>query len=407
MIRFDQAIALINAEVRRLPAETVALDAALGRVTASELDSPAALPPFDNSAMDGFALASDGAVLSAGREFEVGGESAAGDPDQHATGGAFEIMTGAVLPRGLDSVVPVEQVEPIELDGNGRPRRIRLNADVAPGAHVRRRGEDILPGAQVLPAAARIGAEALMLLAALGIGQLPVVRRPRAALVCTGRELVDDPAQPLGEGQIRNSNGPYLGARLRQAGAEVVLQGRSGDDVDAFLSVLAPALEAGCDLVLSTGAVSMGRYDFVPAALQRLGARVVFHKVAMRPGKPLLFAVLPGGTLFFGLPGNPVSSAVGMRFYVEAALRAMTGLPPERPQRVPLAEPLRKKAGFRMFQKAELRFDGEGRAAVTRLAGQESFRIVPLVQANAWLTLPEDAEEMAAGELVDVYGLTG
>jgi molybdopterin molybdotransferase len=210
-----------------------------------------------------------------------------------------------------------------------RPTRIRLLADVPPRQHVRRAGEDIARGEAALLAGSWLTPAHALLAAGLGFATLEVARRPRVAVLCTGRELVDDPALPLQPGQIRNSNGVFLTLRLAAAGAEVVWQETVPDETEVFLAAVQRALQAGADLVLSTGAVSMGRYDFVPPALRSIGAEILFHKLAMRPGKPLLFARLREGPLYFGLPGNPVSAAVGLRFFVEAALRAQLGLPQE------------------------------------------------------------------------------
>lgn len=149
----------------------------------------------------------------------------------------------------------------------------------------------------------------------------------------------------------------------------------------------------------------MGRYDFVPDALHALGAEIVFHKIAMRPGKPLLFAILPGGELYFGLPGNPASAAVGMRFFVEPAVRALLGLPCERPLRLPLVEGVKKKPGFRFLLKARVEFNPQSDLQVRVLTGQESFRIRPMLDANAWVSLDDGAEQLSAGTMVDVYGL--
>jgi molybdopterin molybdotransferase len=404
MLDVATALQHIAAETRPLPAVDVALEDAPGRVLAAPLQARERLPGFDNSAMDGFALAAGGTTIAARSEFDVGGESAAGDgASRAASGSAWEIMTGAPLPAGLDSVIPVEQVEVLVRDDAGRARRLRLQADVRPGQHVRLAGEDIDAGAPLFDAGTPIEAQHLMMLAALGIGRVPVVRRPRVAIICTGRELIDDPQVPLAAGQIRNSNGPFLAARIKAAGAEPCLRATVGDAVEPFLATLADARARGADVIISTGAVSMGRYDFVPQALQRLGARTVFHKLAIRPGKPLLFAVLPDGALFFGLPGNPASSAVGLRFFVEAALRRMLGMGLERPLRIALAAPVQKKAGLCFFTKAALAFDGAGRARVEVLAGQESFRMLPLARANCWAVLPAPASDLDAGTLVDVY----
>lgn len=406
MIAFEQALEHVVAACARLPSEREALERAIGRVSAEALHSPVDLPPFDNSAMDGFALRTDGGPVEAGTRLRVHGEQAAGDGERSASGeGAWSIMTGARVPDGLDAIVPVEHVEVLERDAAGRPLRIELAMPVRPGQNLRRTAEDIGRGQLALPAGHRIGAAEIMLLAGLGIGHVEVVRRPRVALLCTGRELVDDFEQPLAPGQIRNSNAPFLAARLAAAGAALVQRETLPDEPERFAVALDRAVDGGVDIVVSTGAVSMGRFDFVPGVLRDAGADIVFHKVAMRPGKPLLFARLANGALFFGLPGNPVSSAVGLRFFVEPALRAMLGLPREQGWRVPLLHAIGKKPGFRLHQKARVRLDGEGRLGVELLQGQESFRTKPLVESTAWAALPAGAEALRPGDPVEVYAL--
>lgn len=404
MLSVEQAVEQILDLARPLPIEPVPLAEALGRVLAQDLSSPCDLPPFDNAAMDGYALPLAEHPSKAGGEFDVVTEQAAGDPGR-SLAAACAIMTGAVLPDGLDSVVPVEQTAPLACDSEGRPSRIRIDAEVRPGQHVRRAGEDVARGTLALAAGSLIGPAQLMLLGSLGLPELPLRRRPRIAVLCTGRELVDDPGQPLKSGQIRNSNGLFLCARVVAAGAELVAYRTVSDEPAAFRAALDDALGAGAEVIVSTGAVSMGRYDFVPDTLRELSARIVFHRVRMRPGKPLLFAQLAGGGLYFGLPGNPVSCAVGLRFFVEPALRAMLGLPSEQVPNLPLAHEVRKKPGFTLFQKALVRVDATGRLGVELLPGQESFKILPLARANAWAKLPADGELLAAGTGVATYPL--
>lgn len=402
-LEFDEAIAIVLREARALPVQQCAPWDALGLVLAEAVTSEVDLPPFDNSAMDGFALRTGGETVPAGHVFDVRGSQVAGDEASAAADGAWEIMTGARMPDGLDSVVPIERVEILERDGDGRPARIRLAADVGPGDNVRLRGEDVARGAPVMPAGRRIGANELMVLASLGRATVAVRRRVRVAIINTGRELVDDASQPLASGEIRNSNGPYLAARVAAAGAEVVLRETVTDEPGVFLDVLGRALVAGADVVLSTGAVSMGRHDFVPDALRSVGADILFHKVQIRPGRPLLFARLAGGALYFGLPGNPASGAVGFRFFAEAALRAMSGMAPEQPMRMPLAAAWSKRAPLRFHLKGLVELvDGGLRARV--LKGQESFKVLPLLLANAWIVVPAESMAMEAGEMVDVYG---
>lgn len=393
---YENALRIVLDASTKLPTEDCPTNACLGRVLASPIISNVDLPPFDNSAMDGFALRGES---TAGTELTIEGEQAAGDGITHARNGAWEIMTGARVPDGLDRVIPVEQTERLS-SGN-----VRLLADVTHGQNVRTAGSDVARDEHVLDTGTVLQPQHLMLLAALGVASVPVSTRPRVAVICTGRELVDDPAQALASGQIRNSNGPFLTARLPLAGAEVVHVETVGDDTAAFEAAVQRALHAGAKIIITSGAVSMGRYDFVPQALERLGAQTLFHKVAIRPGKPLLFARLPNDVLLFGLPGNPIAVAVGLRFFVEPALRMMLGLPPEVAYRVPLSKPYNKKPRLRFHLKSRLRIDAQGRLAVEVLDGQESYRIRPLSDANAWVVVPADVDAWPAGAMVDVYGL--
>lgn len=403
MIDYAQALHLLLADARPLGVEPVAAADAMGRVLARDVVSGESLPPFDNSAMDGFALRTSGGALRAGDEIDVEGARAAGDGIVQVVAGAWEIMTGAPVPTGCNAVVPVEQVEVLSHDGAGCAARIRLQADVATGQHVRRAGEDVRAGDTVLPAGRVLREAEAMMLAALGIAGVEVALRPRVALITTGRELVDDAAAPLAPGHIRNSNGPFLALRVAAAGGEVVHRETVADDDHAFRTALDRANAAGADVVITTGAVSMGRYDFIPSTLAALGADVLFHKVRIRPGKPLLAARLVDGTRFFGLPGNPASTAVGLRFFVEPVLRALLGLAPERAFRLPLAAPYAKRVPLRMHLKARVALDARGQARVHMLGGQESFRIRPLLDANAWAVVLADADSLEAGAGIDVF----
>lgn len=404
MIDCLEARSIVLDHALHLPPEICSAGQTLERVLAQTLVSPACLPPFDNAAMDGFALHVGNQGAKVGTVFVTHGIQAAGDA-ACATDVAVEVMTGACVPAGLNAVVPVEKVDVVDCDEDASVRRIRLRVDVAVRRHIRQIGEDVVRGATIMRAGELVQPQHLMLIESLGLTRIAVTRAPRVAVICTGRELVDDPSRPLRSGEIRNSNGPFLAARIAASGAECVHQSTVGDEPEAFLAALEAALRAGADMVLSTGAVSMGRYDFVPQALRAANASILFHKVRMRPGKPLLFARLPGGALFFGLPGNPVAAAVGFRFFVEPALRAMLGMFSEQALRVPLTTAFKKHAQMGFYLKARLSTDTRGQLHAAVLPGQESFRILPLAAANAWIELPEGISEYDAGTLVDVYGL--
>ncbi|MCL1532622.1 molybdopterin molybdotransferase MoeA [Xanthomonas nasturtii] len=405
MISYAEALALIHTHVATLTSEWVASADAEGRVLAAPWSSPAELPPFDNSAMDGFALATAGAGAPADSEHVVSGTVAAGqDAGAAATGAAWEIMTGAGVPVGADAVVPIEQVQVLEHDGE-RPSRIRLRHAVRAGQHIRRRGEDVRLHDSVIDAGTVLRGAHLMLLAGLGCARVQVVRQPRVALIATGHELIGDASLPLQPGQIRDGSSSYLLSQLRAAGADVVWRGRVGDDDAAFDAALAQARDAGADLILSTGAVSRGRYDFIPNALARHAAEVVFHKVAVRPGKPVLLARFADGVLYVGLPGNPMASAAGLRFFVEPALRGLLGMPAERGLHVALETPLHARPIWRQHLRARLLCSAAGMLSVQILPQQESFRVAPLLQANVWAVLEPQDEGAAPSTHAEVFGL--
>lgn len=397
------ALALILAHSPQLAVERAPLAQARGRVVAAAVEAPRDLPPFDNSAMDGFALRWQ-AGLQAGSELDVVAEQAAGDGRARQQDDACSIMTGARLPDGLDTVVPVENCSVLSRDAEGAPHRIVLNSTPVQGAHVRRAGEDVAAGAQVLAAGTVLSDEALMVLRGIGLADVNVHRRPRVALAITGRELVDTDGAALAPGQIANTNGPYLQSLFERLGAEVVERVSVPDEPERLLQPMRRWLDDGIDLIATTGAVSMGRYDFVPEVLRQLGAQIHFHKLTLRPGKPLLFA-RAARSLIFGLPGNPISGTVGTRFFAYAAMRRMTGQATERPWMLPLLHEAHKKPGFTLIQKAALGLDVDGRLGVRLLAGQESFKTAPMLKANAWAILPPQAERLQVGERVAVHSL--
>lgn len=404
MIDYAHALQRLLAQVSLQTAEPCALSHAAGRVLATAVRSPMALPTFDHAAMDGYALAVR-EPLRADSEHPVRGSQAAGDDACASNGEVCEIMTGAQLPDGLNTVIAVENTQLLETHADGTPARIRLLQVPNRGQNVRYAGSDVSLGSPVLPAGAQLDSAHVMLLAALGLGQVDVVRRPRVAIICTGKELQADGTQPLPAGRIHNSNGPYLAATLRAAGAQVLFCATVDDTSVTYIDALQQARDAGADLVVSTGAVSMGRHDFVPAALDRLGAQQLFHGVAIRPGKPLLCARLAAGPLIVAMPGTPMAVAAAMRFFVAPVLRAMTGQAAEPVLHAVLDTPQQAKPGLRHFLRATLHLDRGGRLHARALTQQQPFRIQPFAEAGAWMVLPEDAGDCARGAMVEIASL--
>jgi molybdopterin molybdotransferase len=380
---------------RRIEAEEVALDDALGRVLAQDAVAPTDLPPFSSSGMDGFALlAADTAAVPA--RLRIIGESRAGSPAAMAVepGTAIRVSTGAQMPAGADAVARQEITEP------GADGEVVVLEAVPPRNDVRFAGEDIPQGATILQAGTLLGAAEIGGLAAVNIARPQVVRRPRLALVSTGDEIVD-PGRALLPGEIRDANRPALTAAARAAGADVIASLRVGDDRDATIASLSQALE-GADIVATIGGVSVGPHDHVRPALESLGAEKVYCRVSLKPGGQVCFYIAPGGTLVFALPGNPASALTAFRVLVVPAIYAMLG----RSQglqtargvaAVDLQGTIGRTSVIRCY--AELRDDGWH---VTPNGDQRSHILTSMIGLPALALVPEDRELLPAGEPVDI-----
>jgi len=376
------------------------LSSAHGCVLAADVASPWPLPSFDNSSMDGYAvIASDiaGAAPDHPVELEVVDDVPAGfrSTERVTTGRAIRIMTGAPMPDGADAVVPVERTD-------GGVELVQVTQPVGIGANIRRAGEDVVAGEKVLAKGTLIGARQVAILAAVGCGLVFVHPRPRIAVISTGSELVE-PGLPLRHGLISDSNSYLLVAAAREAGADAYRVGPIVDDERLFLHTVEDQLHR-CDLILTSGGVSMGAYDTVKTVLSQLGS-VDFMKVAMNPG-------MPQGHGFVGeekvpiitLPGNPVSSYISFENFVRPAIRLMRGLPDLlRPQRtVSCAVAMTSPAGKRQFARARFLSNGD---VVPTGTGQGSHVMGGLAEAEALIVIPEDVTLVPAGQPVAVIDL--
>ena len=391
MLSVTEASERIRASVRRLGRERISIWEAEGRVLADDVSAPRSLPPADNSAMDGYAVRS--AELPG--TFVVAGEVAAGHPRDEAVppGAAVRIMTGAPMPRDVDTVVIQEDAR-VEADG-----RVTLPA-APPGDNVRRAGEDVAEGETAIPAGLRLDGPALALCAALGLATVEVGWRPRVAMFATGDELVDVADDPE-YGQIVDSSAHALTSLVRAAGGEPTYLGIVRDDRAATAEMLRDALEH--DVVITTGGVSGGAHDHVRGALEDAGAHLELWKVAMKPGKPVAFGI--GGarrTPVFGLPGNPVSTIVAFELFVRPALLAMQGAAVVDRPRAPVVLPAgyRKPAGRAHYLRARL--DREGERLIARLhPKQGSAMMTSLIGAHALVEIPAETSAVPPGGVVD------
>jgi len=385
---------LIQAEARPLATERIGRDAAHGRVLAEPVRADRDFPPAARSAMDGFALRAADATAP-GAVLELIGEVRAGQASgavHVGAGQAARIFTGALLPPGADAVAMVERTRPAR--GGAA---VELLEAARPGQHVRRRAEELAAGAVVLEAGVRIGAPELAALCSVGAASVEVYRAPTVAVLATGDEIVE-PDRPVVPHQVRNSNAHALVACLREAGAAARYLGIAGDRREELRS----RLEAGAsaDALLITGGVSVGEYDLVAAELTALGARTVLHRVAIKPGQPLLVA-RRGACLIFGLPGNPVSTFAMFVVFVAPALRRMMGLRHfgNVEQAAILDAPLDAAAGRKTYHLARLAAAPDGLRA-RPIAAAGSGDVLALARANGFVITAAAGARLMAGDAV-------
>ncbi len=394
----EEHAAAVAALVAPTGTETVPLAEARDRVLAADLASPIALPPFANSAMDGYAVrAADLATLPA--TLPVPEDVPAGrlDGPPLAPGTAHRIMTGAPLPEGADAVVQVEWT-----DGGLPGATVTVAKAVEVGQSVRGAGEDVTAGQVVLSAGTVLGPAQIGLAAAVGAAELEVHRRPRVLVLSTGSELVA-PGEPLHHGQIHESNGPMLAAAVDDAGGQARLLRFVPDDVEEFLATLDAALAEPTDLVITSGGVSAGAYEVVKDAFATRG--VTFSKVAMQPGMPQgagRYERDGRGVAVVTLPGNPVSSLVSFEVFVRPVLRAAAGQPQPGRARVTarVSEGLRSPAGRRQFRRGLL--DAVS-GTVSPVGAAGSHLLAALAHADCLFVVGEDVTEVAAGTEVEVW----
>lgn len=407
MISIDQALDHIRAHVRPLLSERLTLGQALGRVLAEDIASDVDSPPHDKSVVDGYAVRSAD-IAPAETILTVIEEVVAGAVPQRAVaaGMAMRIMTGAPLPEGADAVVMVERTEAIG-SGAGDLGQVRMQAErIKAGQNIVRRASSMHRGETVLRAGHVLRPMEIGLLAEVGRTEVEVFQRPTVAVLSTGNELVP-PGDVPSAGQIRNSNGAMLLAAVRRAGGDEADLGIGRDDRDSLRRLMADGLH--CDVLLISGGVSAGVLDLVPAVLAELDVRQVFHKVNVKPGKPLWFGVHEAGgsnRLVFGLPGNPVSSLVCFELFVQPALAALTGHPfqPRATVSARLTADFTQRGDRVAYIPARLH-GGAGLASVEPLAGQGSGDLRTLTAANALIRFDAGNRTFPSDEIVAVIRL--
>ena len=400
MIPIHEAIKLVLRHTRTLESESVALSDSMDRVLAEDIIADCDLPPFDRAQMDGYAVRAEDVAATPAR-LKIVGESAAGSGWHHEmkTGEAVRIMTGAPVPLGADAVQQVE----LTRESNGH---VEILERVDSGRSIVRRANEIKAGETVLRAGEEVNAAMIATLASFGYAEVKVGRRPRVAVMATGSELVDVDKKP-GADQIRDSNNYTIAAYAALAGATVERLPLAVDDTEGLKRQMAEAA-ARTDMLVTSGGVSMGVYDFTKAALRELGAEIFFERVSLRPGKPTVFARL-GNTLVFGLPGNPVSVTVTFNLFVRTALRAMQGAkePALKNDTAVLARDLKGSIERESYLPAVLRTDEKGTLLAEPLKWGGSSDFVAFARATALIDVPAGVKMIEAGDRVTIVRLPG
>ena len=405
MISVAEAVRMVVEKAEPVESERVPLEESAGRVLAEDVFADSDLPPFDRAQMDGYAVRAED-VREVPARLRVVGEAAAGRGWRGMVrkGEAVRIMTGAPLPAGADSVQQVELTRESE-DGS----TVEVERATEPGQFYVPRASEMRAGACVLGVGEEVNAARVAVLASFGCAEVSVRRRPRVAVLATGTELVPVAEKP-GEDQIRDSNTYSLAAYARLAGAEVERLPFASDDPELLRREIEEAA-ARADVLVLSGGVSMGRYDFTKAALRALGAEIFFERVALRPGKPTVFARLPGErrTLVFGLPGNPVSVSVTFNLFARTAIRAMQGAlaPALEEETAILSRPSKGATERTSYLPAALSTDEAGRLLAEPLKWGGSSDFVAFARASALLIVPAGLKLLEAGSVARFVRLPG
>lgn len=395
MIKVEEALNIVLGAVKTTDAEKAGIIDSFGRTLAEDIKSDCDIPAFDYSAMDGYAVrfadtkgasAAKSTKLKVVGEFRAGGDASA----KVEKGQAVKIMTGAPIPQGADAVVMVEDTK---IEGDD----VEVFEEAEKGDNIRLAGEDIKKGDLVIKRGTLLKEGHIGMLAALGISEVRVAKRPKVAILATGDEVIsiDEDIKP---GKVRNSNAYSLHTQVLACGGIPLNKGVARDDIEGLKAKLRSCLD--CDIIITSGGVSMGEYDYVKDVMIDMGMELKFWKVAMRPGKPNLFGVIDGKP-FFGLPGNPVSTMIGFEVFVRLAILKMLGRVSDDRREVEavLEEDIKKKKGLKFFIRAQTRWEDGG--YLTRTTGPQGSGILSsMAKADSLIILPEDKELVKQGEKV-------
>ena len=405
MISYKKAIDLINKSSFTLPPKRIPIEQALHKVCAKDVLSPSKYPSFNNSAFDGFALISSetkGLSSKKTKKFRILKTIAAGDNpkiNNYKKNSAVEIMTGALVPKQFDTILPVEKVK--YFPPKKKPTHIIVDRKLKKFEYIRFGGEDYKLGNLVIKKGEQIQSNHLMALAALGIEEIVVKKVPKIIFFGTGNEIVDYRKKNIPLWKVRNSNNLYFYTFGKSLNLEVIDGGVIKDNQPHKLKkILQNTMRSDIDLFVTSGAISAGKFDFIPKFMKKFGFQNKFKGVKIKPGRPTMLSKFKK-KLFFGLPGNPISMVVGFRFFIYPLVRKMLGMSTERTFKARLLNKYSKRKDFTHFLRCSMIVTKKGSCELKVLKGQQSNRLKALTEANCWGIFPDGKKQFKSGDIIE------
>ena len=403
MINYNQATAILNKAKIKISDEIINTTDSLNRISALNIKSQSNHPADNNAAFDGFAVRSKD-TKNFSQKFRIIGSIAAGNKpfkNKIKKFDAVEIMTGGIIPQGFDTIIPIEQI--VFLPNKKNPQYILVNKKIKQNEHVRFLGSDYKKNDLIIKKGTIINSTHILALKTLGISKIKVKRKPNILFFSTGNEISNKDNIP--NWQVRNSNSHYIKSLENNFLFNFISGNILKDDHEhLFKKQIKKMLNSKIDMIITSGAVSAGKFDFVPSVINSFKLSNYFKGVAIRPGKPVLFAKIQGKQkVIFGLPGNPISSAACFRFFVHPFLMNSLGASPEKPIKAILKNSFKKKKDFTRFIKSKITTTQNGKLELEVLQGQESFRIRSFVNSNIWAVFPSGKSTFKKGDLVDCF----
>ncbi|NCX65641.1 MAG: molybdopterin molybdenumtransferase MoeA [Proteobacteria bacterium] len=403
MINYNQATAILNKAKIKISDEIINTTDSLNRISALNIKSQSNHPADNNAAFDGFAVRSKD-TKNFSQKFRIIGSIAAGNKPfkkKIKKFDAVEIMTGGIIPQGFDTIIPIEQI--VFLPNKKNPQYILVNKKIKQNEHVRFLGSDYKKNDLIIKKGTIINSSHILALKTLGISKIKVKRKPNILFFSTGNEISNKDNIP--NWQVRNSNSHYIKSLENKFLFNFISGNILKDDHEhLFKKQIKKMLNSKIDMIITSGAVSAGKFDFVPSVINSFKLSNYFKGVAIRPGKPVLFAKIQGKQkVIFGLPGNPISSAACFRFFVHPFLMNSLGASPEKPIKAILKNSFQKKKDFTRFIKSKITTTQNGKLELEVLQGQESFRIRSFVNSNIWAVFPSGKSTFKKGDLVDCF----